>query len=444
MTDVLIVGAGSAGSILAERLSADPSCHVTVLESGPGDAAALRLTADATVLPIGVDSPVVRHYRTVLTENPPQDADIVRGHCVGGSGAVNGGYFRLPVPADIEPLPGWSWPEVEAHIRDVLAVIPVSYAHEFAGATEQFVAAARDCGYGWLPDLELSDTIPGVGRVPLNIVDSMRVGPAAAFLIPALGRPNLSLQTGTRVTRVRTAGGAAVGVEAVGPAGPVRIDADRVVLCAGAIVSAQLLMLSGIGPAADLSALGIATVADLPVGRRTWDHPELVLATGWAEHPGHPVLEAVLAVDDLEIRPYTTGFGSTSPNIGVALMAPRAHGRVSLASADPSAAPRIEHRYDSEPADVAALQRGCDRVGDLLDGITALGPPRWSTSQHLCGTAPMGLDDDEHSVVDPQCRVRGVAGLWVVDGSVLPRIPGRGPHATIAVIAHRAAEFLRR
>ena len=442
MTDILIVGAGSAGSILAERLSADPSCCVTVLESGPGDAAALRLTADATVLPIGADSPVARHYRTTLTQNPPQDADIVRGNCVGGSGAVNGGYFRLPVPADIESLPGWSWPEVAAHIHDVLAVIPVSHADEFAGPTEQFIAAARDCGYGWLTDLELSDTVPGVGRVPLNITGGVRVSTAAAFLSPALGRPNLSLQTGIRVTRVRTAGGAAVGVEAVGPAGPVRIDADRVVLCAGAIASAHLLMLSGIGPAADLAALGIATVADLPVGRRTWDHPELLMATGWAEQPGHPVLEAVLMVDGLEIRPYTTGFGSGSPNIGVALMVPQSQGRVSLAAADPSAPPWIEHRYDSEPADLAALQRGCERVGDLLEGITALGPPQWSTSQHLCGTAPMGLEDDEHSVVDPQCRVRGVANLWVIDGSVLPKIPGRGPHATIAAMAHRAAEFL--
>ena len=441
MTDVLIVGAGSAGGILAERLSADPSCRVTVLESGPGDAAALRLTADALTLPIGADSPVARHYRTTLTENPPQDADIVRGDCVGGSGAVNGCYFRLPVPADIEPLPGWSWQEVDAHIRDVLAVIPVSYAGEFARPTAQFVAAARDCGYGWLPDLELSNIIPGLGRVPLNIADGMRVSPAAAFLAPALGRPNLCVQTGTLVTRVRTAGGAAVGVEAIGPEGPVRIDADRVVLCAGAIASAQLLMLSGIGPADDLAALGIAAVADLPVGRRTWDHPELVMTTGWDTDPGHPVLEAVLVVDGLEIRPYTTGFDVGPPNIGVSLMAPRAHGRVSLTSADPSVPPRIEHRYDSEPADVAALQRGCERVADLLDGITPVGPPRWSTSQHLCGTAPMGLGDDEHSVVDPRCRVRGVDNLWVIDGSVLPKIPGRGPHATIAVIAHRAAQF---
>jgi choline dehydrogenase-like flavoprotein len=99
----------------------------------------------------------------------------------------------------------------------------------------------------------------------------------------------------------------------------------------------------------------------------------------------------------------------------------------------------IEHRYDSEPADLTALQAGCDLVREIAGGGTGLGPPAWSTSQHLCGTAPMGVD--EHAVVDPHCRVLGVSGLSVVDGSVLPAIPGRGPHATIAMIGHRAAEF---
>jgi choline dehydrogenase-like flavoprotein len=115
---------------------------------------------------------------------------------------------------------------------------------------------------------------------------------------------------------------------------------------------------------------------------------------------------------------------------------------VSLVSADPAVAPRIEHRYDSEPADVAALRRGCEVAAEIVGGTTELGEPMWSTSQHLCATAPMGTDGDEHAVVDPRCRVRGVDGLWVVDGSILPRITSRGPHATIAMIGHRAAEFL--
>ena len=123
-------------------------------------------------------------------------------------------------------------------------------------------------------------------------------------------------------------------------------------------------------------------------------------------------------------------------------MRPRAHGRVSLVSADPMVAPMIEHRYDSEPDDVATLRRGCELAAEILRATTQLGEPAWSTSQHLCGTAPMGIDGYEHAVVDPRCRVRGVDGVWVVDGSILPRITSRGPHATIAMIGHRAAEFV--
>ncbi len=127
--------------------------------------------------------------------------------------------------------------------------------------------------------------------------------------------------------------------------------------------------------------------------------------------------------------------------LGVALMRPRSRGRMALAAADPAVPPRIEHRYDSEPDDVADLRHGCDMVAGMLAGATVLGAPSWSTSQHLCSTAPMGRDTDPHAVTDQYCRVRGVDGLWVIDGSVLPRIPSRGPHATIAMLAHRAADF---
>lgn len=151
-----------------------------------------------------------------------------------------------------------------------------------------------------------------------------------------------------------------------------------------------------------------------------------------------PVLEAVLVTPELEVRPYTGGFGASTPSVGVALTRPRAHGTVSLVSADPADPPRIEHRYDTEPADLAALRHG----RDLVRAITAADDPVWSTSQHLCGTAPMGAESDPDAVVDPRCRVRGVEGLWVIDGSVLARIPRRGPHATIAMLAHRAAEFV--
>lgn len=413
MTDVLIVGAGSAGSILAERLSAEPNRRVTVLEAGPGpDVATVRaLTGDALSLPIGSDSPVVRHYRTLLTDDPPRETDIVRGECLGGSGAVNGCYFWRALPQDFDALPGWSWAEVEQHYAAVESRIKAHPVDEFSPGTARFVAAAAAAGHR-----------SGIASVPLNIAGGRRLGPGVMFLEPALDRPNLTVLTGTRAQRIRFQGRRAVGVDAIGPAGSLTVDADHVVLSAGAICTARLLLLSGIGPGGRL--------ADLPVGQHCWDHPEWTVATGWGPAVGHPVLEAVLNHDDLEIRPYTTGFGAPTTSIGVALMRPRARGRVTLE--------RIEHRYDSEPADVDALRDGCELLGEIVGGVA--GDPIWSTSQHLSGTAPLGTGED--AVVDPQLRVRGVENLWVADGSVLPAPLGRGPHATIAMIGHRAAAFL--
>ena len=457
--------------MLAERLSADPSCRVTVVEAGLGHAepGVRALTANGLQLPIGAVSTVARRYRTTLTETPVRMADIVRGATVGGSGAVNGGYFCRALPDDFDgpAIPGWSWAEVSSHYRAIETdldfpqdpdggPIAIRRTHDFIGSTAVFVDAVRSAGYRWLPDLNAepvgANTPPGIGAVPLNIVDGVRTGPGAAFLEPALGRPNLTVLARHRVLRLRLSRTRVNGVEAIGPDGPIELSADRVVLSAGAIESAHLLMVSGIGPAAALRGAGIPVVADLPVGQRTWDHPEWVIPTTWAVAPGRPVLEVLLIDGDVEIRPYTGGFismvgdGSAGtpdwPHLGVALMRPRSHGRVTLLSADPAQAPLIEHRYDSEPRDVAELRRGHQLAAEIARTTTTLGEPMWSTSQHLCGTAPMGLDGDEYAVVDPRCRVRGLDGLWVVDGSVLPRITSRGPHATIAMIGHRAAEFV--
>ncbi|TGD85390.1 mycofactocin system GMC family oxidoreductase MftG [Mycolicibacterium sp. CH28] len=470
-SDVLIVGAGSAGSVLAERLCADPARRVTVVETGPGPAepGVRDFTRNGLQLPIGGASPLVQRYRTRLTDDPPRPADIVRGATVGGSGAVNGGYFCRALPTDFDgpAVPGWSWLDVLPHYRAIQTdldfperadggPIAIRRTHEFVGSTAAFIAATRDAGLPWLPDLNAEPTgdnvPPGIGAVPLNIVDGVRVGPGAAFLEPAMTRPNLTVLPRTRVLRVVVAGSRAVGVDAVGPGGPVTLTADRIVLSAGAIGSAHLLMLSGIGPAAALRDAGIPVLANLPVGQRTSDHPEWVIPTTWSVAARRPVLEVVLVVDGLEIRPYTGGFiamvGDATaghpdwPHLGVALMRPRSHGRVSLVSADPQVPPHIEHHYDSVADDVADLRRGCRLASELLSATTEIGDPMWATSQHLCGTAPMGADGDEAAVVDPRCRVRGIDGLWVVDGSVLPRITGRGPHATIAMIGHRAAEFI--
>jgi predicted dehydrogenase (TIGR03970 family) len=471
-SDVLIVGAGSAGSVVAERLSADPDCAVTVLEAGPGltDPELLALTANGLQLPIGVGSPLARRYLTTLTDRHALTLPIVRGSTVGGSGAINGGYFCRGLPRDFDraALPGWAWSDVLDHFRAIetdldfdgpahgdRGPIMVRRTSEMTGTTERFIAAAERTGFNWIADLNdtAREPISGIGAVPLNIVDGVRVGSGAGFLIPALERSNLTLLAQSRAVRLRFSGTATVGVDAIGPDGPMTLSADRIVLCGGAIESAHLLMLSGVGDEAMLRAAGVPVVAPLPVGMWCSDHPEWVLPTNWPVAAGRPVVEVVLTTaGGLEIRPYTGGFVAMTgdgtpghpdwPHIGVALMQPRSRGRLTLVSPDPAVSPRIEHRYDSEPDDVAALRKGAELARDLAGTATHVGEPAWSTSQHLCGTAPMGLDGDPRAVVDPQCRVRGVENLWVIDGSILPAITSRGPHATIVMLAHRAAEFV--
>ncbi|MDT5210944.1 MAG: choline dehydrogenase [Mycobacterium sp.] len=472
-SDVLIVGAGSAGSVLAERLSADPERRVTVVEFGPGPSDPRVVSQiDGMHLPIGDASSVVRRYPTTLTDNPPRRAQIMRGAVVGGSGAVNGGYFCRGLPTDFEGwgLQGWTWPDVLSHFRAVETDLdfdtpvhgcdgPISVRRvaEFDGCTAAFVRAGGEAGYRWVDDLNgatLDDPLPtGIGAVPLNINGGTRVGPGGAYLQPAMARTNLTLLTNTRVGRVRISGGRAVGVDCVGPDGAIDLTADRIVLSAGAIGSAHLLMLSGVGPQNVLRAAGVPVVVDLPVGVACADHPEWVLPVDWSASHGLPPLEAVLTTDSgLEIRPYTAGFGAMisgrrddpadRPHIGVALMQPRSRGQVALASADPHVPPVIEHRYDHEPADVALLEAGAELARELAGATAEVGPVSWSTSQHLAGSAPMGRDGDANAVLDVRCRVRGVDRLWVVDGSVLPTITSRGPHATIVMIGHRAVEFI--
>ena len=459
---------------MAERLSVDERCRVTVVEAGPiaSDPDVRAMISEGSVLPIGAASPLVRRFESALTDRPRRVAQIVRGAVVGGSGAVNGGYFCRGLPRDFDgwELTGWAWADVLRHFRDIETdldfdgplhgqggPIPVQRVHEMVHSTRDFLGRASDIGYEWIADLNgarnTTSAVTGVGAVPLNIADGARVGPGSAFLDSALERPNLTLMDGTSIWRVRIEAGRATGAEGQGPDGPVTLSAGRIVLCAGAIRSAQILMLSGVGDQAVLREAGIPVTVGAPVGMHCVDHPEWVMPTTWATASGRPVLEAILhSEDNVEIRPYTGGFvammgdGSTGrpdwPHVGVALMQPRSRGRVAVVSADPRVPPRIEHRYDSSPEDVAALRRGSELARELCPVADPAPEPLWSTSQHLCATAPMGGDSDERAVLDQQCRVRGVDGLWVIDGAALPAITSRGPHATIVMLAHRAAEFV--
>ncbi|MDR3658928.1 MAG: GMC family oxidoreductase N-terminal domain-containing protein, partial [Mycobacterium sp.] len=162
MTDVLIVGAGSAGCVLAERLSADPSCRVTLLEAG-----GTGRPDPGWVLPIGVDSALARQHRTALTQDPVRPADLVRGRVLGGSGAINGGYFCWGSPSDFAgwALPGWGWSDVLPHFRAIetdhdfagtrhgsAGPVPVRRTREFALSAQAFAAGAS-ARYRWIDDL---------------------------------------------------------------------------------------------------------------------------------------------------------------------------------------------------------------------------------------------------------------------------------------------------
>lgn len=459
---------------MAERLSADERCTVTVVEVGPAltDPGVAALTAEGSVLPVGAASPLVRRFETLLTSRPRRVASIVRGAVVGGSGAVNGGYFCRGLPHDFDgwALPGWSWSDVLPHFIEIETdldyhgplhgrhgPIPVRRSLEMSDSTAQFVEQAQHAGFARVADLngapDATADMTGVGALPLNISGGARVDAGSAVLGPALSRPNLTLISRTTLWRLRIASGRVVGAEARGPDGPMVLTADRVVLCAGAIGTAHLLMLSGIGDEALLRKAGIPPTLTAPVGLHCADHPEWVMPTSWATTPGRPVLEAILTTDfDVEIRPYTGGFVAMVgddgagrpdwPHVGVALMRPRSRARVVVTSADPLIAPRVEHRYDSEPSDVDALRQGAELARQLCPTADPLPEPAWSTSQHLCASAPMGSDGDQRAVLDAQCRVRGIEGLWVIDGAALPDITSRGPHASIVMLAHRAAEFV--
>jgi predicted dehydrogenase (TIGR03970 family) len=448
---------------------------VTVIESGPGpsDPEVFAQISDGLRLPIGVASSVVRRYETTLTDRPRRTTTIMRGAVVGGSGAVNGGYFCRGLPADFESwnLAGWAWQDVLPHFRAIETDLDfdgplhgsdgpmlIRRVAEFDQGAAAFVGAAEDLGYRRIADLNGAGigepAVSAVAAVPLNIDAGTRVGPGGAFLGPVMGRPNLSVLERVRAVRVRFVNGRAVGVDCIGPEGPTHLGADRIVLSAGAIGSAHLLMLSGVGPSGALTRAGVSVVQDLPVGMRCADHPEFVLPVDWPAAPGRPPVEAVVVTEDgLEIRPYTMGFGAMTggnvddpadrPHLGVTLMQPRSRGTVTLMSSDPAVQPAIDHRYDSEPADLAILEAGAELAHDLAGVGYEARQSHWSTSQHLSSTVPMGVDEDA-SPLDEQCRVRGIAGLWVVDGSIMPTITSRGPHATIVMIGHRAAEFIVR
>ena len=325
----------------------------------------------------------------------------------------------------------------------------------------------------------------GVAWPDLAINDGRRVSPADAYLAFALGRPNLTVRPGCLATGLQVRDGRCTGVSYLhGGALAEAHTSGEVIVCAGAVGSPHLLLLSGIGPAAQLRDLGIGLVADLPgVGHNLQDHPTVLACYATSEplprsRYNHGEMYAALrsplagACPDLHLFPILLPMapeGRQQPAAGFALVAavvaPDSRGTVRLASADPQMAPVINPGFLRDQRDLDRLEAGLAVIREAAASLAFFSQvraaevhpgPDVTTSAglrdyirgtvgsywHPAGTCRIGSDTDPGVVVDTELRVRGITGLRVADASVIPVIPNAPLHATVLAIAEKAASLI--
>lgn len=493
--DYIVVGAGTAGCVLAARLTQEGSAQVLLLEAGSAERTRAMTVPNAW--PENLGSPADWGY---LTTSQADAGPIAyhRGRALGGSGAINAmahvrGHRAVYDGWVADGADGWGFADLlpyflrteRADGRDPalrgsdgpIRVAPAADRHPVARA---FADALARSGYSVTDDLSGREQ-EGAAWVDLAIAGGQRVSSADAYLRPVLDRPNLVVETGCLVTRLNVKGGRCTGVSYVrDDEACVARASGEVILAAGAIGSPQLLMLSGIGPAGPLRALGIDPVANIAaVGANLQDHPTAMACYASSPMPAskynngelYAALRTELAgkVPDLQLFPILLPLAPPRcepPAAGFALtasaVAPDSRGSVRLASADPQAAPLIDPCLLSDQRDLDRLEAGL-RIIRSATAVPSFSPVReaevWpgadvrtvaelrgyirrtvSSYYHPVGTCRMGTDAG--AVVDTALRVRGVAGLRVADASVMPTIPNAPPNATVLAIAERAADLI--
>lgn len=496
--DVVVVGGGTAGAVIAARLTENPDRSVAVIEGGPtdvGNERVLQLRRWQELLESELD------YDYTTVEQPRGNSFIrhARARVLGGCSSHNTLISFQPLPRDWDEwaargCAGWDAATMTPYFSRLANHIqPVAEADRNPVARDFVTSAASALGVPEIPDFQAMPPTEGAGffSVAYYPETGTRSSSSVAYLHPVLDRPNLELLLETWAYRLDIdRGGRARGVHVRyrdGSTGVLRAR-EEIVLCAGAIDTPRLLMLSGLGRADDLRALGIEVLADLPgIGENLLDHPESVIV--WETHdplPPNSVMDSDAglfvsrsdpAAADLMFHFYQVPFtvhtgrlGYPVPEHGVCMTPniPKARsvGRMWLESADPETRPALDFRYFTDPGghdeqtivdglkiarEVAAasplagwLAREVAPGPSVRDdtALSEYGRKVAHTVYHPAGTCAMGADDDARAVVDPGLRVRGIDGLRVADASVFPTMPTANPMVAVLMIGERAADLL--
>jgi choline dehydrogenase len=492
IVDVLIVGGGSAGAVMASRLSERIGRSVLLLEAGHVYSAWGYPPIIANSDTVGGDESHDWGYRSEPGHVGHAIAAI-RGKVLGGSSGVNGAVAIRARPQDFRNwnLPGWSYDDMlpsfkrlerrdngcaELHGDDGPLPVRQLTRDETTPMQQAFVNACLAHGYRVIDDFDGRD-VHGVGPYSMNIVNGVRVNTGMAYLSDRVrARENLQIHGDVVVDKVLFDGTTAIGVQLADGA---KLYAREVILSAGSYGSAAVLLRSGVGPGADLKAMAIPLIADLPVGQRLKDHPfyynayaaiperigrqsPVIGAKLWTHSAAAKNGELDLHITATHLFPHDLSPTRVGFVLAVALTRPASTGRVCLTSRDPLAAPRIDLNFLAEEEDRLRLLEGVKlarKLGrtaplsilihsELAPGPEATGDAQilesinatLDTYHHPTSTAPMGLADDQNAVVDLQGRVHGLAGLSVVDASIFPDAISVATNITTIAVAEHIAE----
>jgi choline dehydrogenase-like flavoprotein len=454
--------------------------------------------------------------RGTITEEQGE-IHVAQGRVIGGGSSINGQAMQRGLPEDFEAWSAlgndeWSYSKVlpffrksehDLDIRDDFHGTdgPMPVRRRQSGPTPDIQRAFREAliNDGYNPTDDTNGANPaGVGVSPSNNLDGMRMSAAMTFLGPVRHRLNLTVRGGVAVRKIIIKDLKAIGVEAESGGEVFNIEADKVVLCSGAIKSPHLLMLSGIGSADQIKEFGITPVHELPgVGQNLWNHlsshiafkvKEGVTLSGEADavhfslhytskgssEANDMVLRTNPVIDEREekvpgLRTKYVTDGIPPEQVGrisCTLGLPDGSGYVRLASADPLVQPTFNYQYLQNSNDIQrvrdGIRMGCDLLeteaykdvcdyrinpkDEILNDDAAL--DLWirqnvGSARHVSGTCRMGPDSDPTTVVDQYCKVKGMQNLFVVDASIVPRVPRSGGlHATVLMIGERAADWI--